>query len=154
MENKRETLLKGIGITKPEYEIKRNEWAEICIYKKLTENFIREFQNEVVWSSISKNQLISENFIREFENNVYWIYISKYQRMSDDFMSEFEHKINWRFTLAFQKVNFNIIKKMMLKINYTEIGQFETSHLRETEKNELTKILKLKNMFVEKKDVF
>jgi hypothetical protein len=74
--------------------------------------------------------------------------------MSENFMNEFKNRINWRFVLSFQKVSFNIIKEMILKINYTEIGQFETSHLRETEKNELTKILKLKNMFVEKKDVF
>ena len=50
--------------------IKTNDnvnWGYISIYQKLSENFIREFENKVVWHRISEYQTLSENFIREFK---------------------------------------------------------------------------------------
>ena len=36
-------------------------------YQKLSENFIREFQNKVHWAEISAQQTLSENFKKEFK---------------------------------------------------------------------------------------
>ena len=39
---------------------------------KLTEKFIRKYQDELDWVDISEYQTLSESFIREFKNEVYW----------------------------------------------------------------------------------
>ena len=76
--------------------IKTNDkvnWAQISIYKNLSENFIREFQNKVNWDSISAHQKLSEPFIREFQDTLNWDYIPYHQNLSKKFKSEFKHKI-------------------------------------------------------------
>ena len=42
------------------------DWDYISYYYKLSENFIREFEDKIDWISISDYQILSENFIREF----------------------------------------------------------------------------------------
>jgi hypothetical protein len=43
---------------------------------------------------ISANQKLSENFIREFQNKIDWWCILKYQKLSEDFKKEFKYKLN------------------------------------------------------------
>ena len=45
-------------------------WYDISYFYKLSENFIREFQDKVHWVHISYKQELSENFIREFKDKV------------------------------------------------------------------------------------
>ncbi len=54
----------------------------ISIYQKLSENFIREFQDKVDWNYISNYQKLSENFIREFQDKVDWNYIPKLSNLN------------------------------------------------------------------------
>ena len=54
---------------------------DISYKYKLSENFIREFQDKIDWYWISENQTLSENFIREFQNKVDWYYISANQKL-------------------------------------------------------------------------
>ena len=54
-------------------------WNYISKYQKLSEDFIREFQNKINWHWISHYQNLSEDFIREFKNKVDWHWISHYQ---------------------------------------------------------------------------
>ena len=49
----------------------------------------------IFWKLISINQKLSENFIREFKDNIDWNSISQYQKLSEDFIREFKNKINW-----------------------------------------------------------
>ena len=52
-------------------QINKNvDWLYISVYYKLSENFIREFQDKVHWVHISYKQELSENFIREFKDKV------------------------------------------------------------------------------------
>ena len=53
----------------------------ISKYQKLSEDFIREFQNKVNWYLISRCQKLSEEFIREFQEKVDWIEISLNQNI-------------------------------------------------------------------------
>ena len=62
--------------------------------QKLSESFIRKFQNKVDWFNISIYQKLSENFIREFQDNVYWIRVTKHQKVSDEFLKEFGYKLD------------------------------------------------------------
>jgi hypothetical protein len=40
---------------------------------------------------VSSRQKLSENFIREFQDKVDWNFISKYQTLSENFKEEFKH---------------------------------------------------------------
>jgi hypothetical protein len=78
--------------------------------KTLSEEFIREFQNEVNWEEISLYQKLNENFIREFYNKVYWNNISSSQILSENFIEEFQDKINWYFISLYQNLSEKFIK--------------------------------------------
>jgi hypothetical protein len=74
----------------------------ISDHQKLSEDFIREFQDKVSLYNISGYQTLSENFIREFQNKIDWINISynKKLQVSDKFCEEFDKKLcynnKWR----------------------------------------------------------
>jgi hypothetical protein len=70
-------------------------WNNISVYQKLSEVFIREFQDRVKWEYISCKQVLSEDFIREFKNKVNWYGISHYQQLSEVFILEFKDKFVW-----------------------------------------------------------
>ncbi len=61
------------------------DWEYISYFYKLSENFIKKFQNNVDWDNISCVQKLSENFIREFQDKVNWYYISINQKLSINF---------------------------------------------------------------------
>jgi len=67
-------------------------WELISIHQKLSEKFIRKFQDKVNWEWISQFQKLSENFIREFQDKVDWWYIIVYQNLSQDFITEMKLK--------------------------------------------------------------
>jgi len=69
------------------------DWVLISSYQRLSENFIREFQDKVYWPSISNKQKLSESFIREFQDKVYWPYISHKQKLSEEFREEFNYQL-------------------------------------------------------------
>ena len=75
------------------------DWNNYDFYRnnKLTEDFIREFQDKVNWWLISEYQKLSEDFIREFKDNVSWVDISIAQVLSEDFIREFKDRVNWRY---------------------------------------------------------
>ena len=66
------------------------DWNDYPFYKdnKLSEDFIREFQDKINWKTISATQKLSEEFIIEFKDKVDWEYISKYQKLSKEFKKE------------------------------------------------------------------
>src|SRR5574344_112363 len=93
------------------------DWNCISQSQKLSEDFIREFQNKVYWNWISQSQKLSENFIREFKNEVNWVCISIYQKLSEDFIKEFQNKVDWFWISANQKLSEDFIKEFNLKID-------------------------------------
>jgi hypothetical protein len=170
MNEKRRSLLYEIGIIKSENKLSKRDWDEISEHKKLSEEFIEEFKSEVDWINITMHQKLSENFFRKFEESVYWSVInyqiisedfirefedrlswnliSRHQKMSEDFICEFQHKINWKIYFFYQEVTFNIIKKFVFKTGHKDTNKIKCTHLKEKEKKELEKLLKLKYMFV------
>ena len=72
---------------------------------ELSEDFIREFQDKVNWTWISKYQKLSEDFMREFQNKLYWPYISIYQKLSEDFIREFITEVNMFYVSEYQNVS-------------------------------------------------
>ena len=69
-------------------------WKYISTHQKLSEDFIREFQDKISWNYISCNQKLSDDFIREFKDKIEWFLISKFQILSKKFIEEFKDKVN------------------------------------------------------------
>ena len=68
------------------------DWGMISQINYLSEDFIREFQDKVVWDYVCYKQKLSEDFIREFQNKVNWHWISIHQTLSEDFINEFKDR--------------------------------------------------------------
>ena len=49
--------------------------------------------NNVNWDEISINQKLSESFIKEFQDKIYWYNISEYQKLSENFIKKFKYKL-------------------------------------------------------------
>ena len=62
---------------------------QIILYKFIQTN------NNVNWIYISYNYKLSENFIRKFQDRLDWDLISSNQKLSKEFKEEFKHKIKW-----------------------------------------------------------
>jgi hypothetical protein len=158
-----------IGITKNESS-RKYDWADISIYKTLSEEFIREFQDNLIWRSIwqyqrlsvdfirefkgkaswyfiTKNQKLSEEFIREYQSDLDWYTVSRFQRLSDDFIIEFKDKIFWNAYFQHQPANFYIIKKFITNTNIENTNNFQTFHLTKEQNQTIDKMLALKYMF-------
>ena len=104
-------------------EIRKNpngiDWHNIYYCKELSEDFIKEFKDKVVWGCISTNQRLSENFIREFQDKVLWKAISWFQNLSEDFIYEFYDKIDWNATTNIcNPANMPNYVKLHIAINY------------------------------------
>ncbi|MFA7128499.1 MAG: hypothetical protein WC136_04960 [Sphaerochaeta sp.] len=80
------------------------DWRDISTFRKLSEDFIREFSDKVNWEYISKFQKLSEDFIREFKDKVDWEYISKFQELSEGFIREFSNEVDWEYISSFQNL--------------------------------------------------
>ena len=68
------------------------DWGSISGFP-LTEDFIREFQDYVVWDYVSGNSKLSEDFIREFQDKVDWVRIFEYQVLSEEFKEYHKDRI-------------------------------------------------------------
>lgn len=80
-------------------------WCAISQDCKLSERFIRKFQDKINWEIISTYQILSEDFIREFQDKVDWDAISSDQRLSENFIREFQDKVNWYYISFYQKLS-------------------------------------------------
>ena len=63
--------------------------------QKLSEGFIKEFKDKVIWCNISGNQTLSKSFFREFQDKVNWKFISDCQTLSEVFIEEFQDRVVW-----------------------------------------------------------
>ena len=100
-------------------------WGYISRYQKLSENFMREFQNKVYWCYITIHQKLSEEFIREFEDKVDWVWICFRQKLSEDFIREFQYKVSWVSISKFQKLSENFIREFQDKVDWYNISAYQ-----------------------------
>jgi hypothetical protein len=87
----------------------------------LSEDFIREYQNEVHWEYISLFQTLSEDFIQEFQNFVDWVNISIFQKLSGEFIKKFADKVGWWCISKYQKLSEYFINEFADILNFSEI---------------------------------
>ena len=100
-------------------------WTYISCHQKLSEKFIIEFQDKINWTRISISQKLSDGFIREFQDYVNWFWISTSQKLSEEFIREFQHKIDWYNISSFQKLSEDFIKEFQDKIDWCNISKYQ-----------------------------
>ncbi len=90
-------------------KMEKNDWLFASMFCSLSEDFIKEFKDNVDWDWIWQKQHLSEDFILEFldkADECSWRYISYVQNLSFDFILDFDDKIV--FDCLAQKENFSI----------------------------------------------
>ena len=105
------------------------KWGYISAKQHLSEEFIREFADEVDWVGISLCQRLSEDFIREFKDEVGWYCVSKYQRLSEDFIREFKDSVYWDAISYYQRLSEDFIREFKDKVDWDKISTHQ--HLSE-----------------------
>jgi hypothetical protein len=123
-----------------------NEYREsllrkFCIYK--SESLLSKYD----WFSISKDKILSEEFITEFQDNVIWICISRKQNLSDEFLVKFQHKIAWDHYFFHQMASYYITKKFYHKTTYKTITHFTSFNLSKQQTQEIQRKLDFKYMY-------
>ena len=105
-------------------DLSKVDWSRISYYQKLSEDFIREFQDKVQWSSISLRQKLSEDFIREFQDKVLWGDISNSQKLSEDFIREFKDRMSWHWHRIsyYQKLSEDFIREFKDEVAWQSIS--------------------------------
>ncbi len=103
------------------------DWKNVSYEQKLSEDFIREFQDKVYWWNISEKQKLSESFIIEFQDKLHWGNISVSQKLSDNFIREFQDKVDWGFISARQKLSDNFIREFQDKVHWLDRSLFKLS---------------------------
>ncbi len=97
----------------------------VSLYQHLSDGFIREFKDNVGWSLISEYQHLSEDFIREFQDKVYWFWISKYQHLSEDFIREFSDRVDWDCISIYQKLSEDFIREFKDNVDWRYISKHQ-----------------------------
>jgi hypothetical protein len=98
-------------------------WNGISFHQKLSEDFIKEFQNKVNWGGISFSQILSEGFIKEFKDKVDWLCISRNQKLSEEFMREFKDRIDWNQISSNQILSEEFIREFKDKVDWYFISR-------------------------------
>ena len=106
-----------------------NDWEWLSKYEHLSEDFIREFKDNVIWYWVSQHQHLSEDFIREFKDRVHWGCISDYQNPSEDFIREFKDRVDWACISAYQHLSGDFIREFADQVYWDLISQHQ--HLSE-----------------------
>jgi hypothetical protein len=81
-------------------EVSIYDWYHISRYQVLSEDFIKEFFNEIALEAICESQILSEDFIISIMgklNKRCWVNISENQELSDDFIRKNKSNICWHY---------------------------------------------------------
>ena len=100
-------------------------WYQISMYQRLSEDFIREFVDRVDWGTVSKCQHLSEAFIREFKDDVCWNWVLISQHLSEDFIREFADRGNWVFISKHQHLSENFIREFKDDVRWYLISMYQ-----------------------------
>lgn len=95
-------------------------WGKISS-RKLSEDFIREFENYLNWSVISSCQILSESFIKEFKNKVKWFNVQYCQKLSEEFIEENINLIDFEIISNRQILSEEFFFRYSEKVNWLNI---------------------------------
>lgn len=135
------------------------DWRDIsCGERLLSEDFIREFKDYVIWGDIASYQKLSEKFMIEFEDELDWSAISGFQVLPEKFIEKYKDKLDWHLIVEHQKLSCKFIEKHKDKALF--FGSAETSQTLsekfiekfkdELDWNEISRNQKLSERFIRK----
>ncbi len=101
------------------------------MYQELSENFIEQHKNDVIWGWISMYQKLSEDFIDTYADKVNWCWISECQNLSENFIEEHKYNVNWYCISKYQKLSKQFIEKYKNNLNIRAIK--DSWHYKSTE---------------------
>lgn len=104
--------------------------ASACVI--LSEDFIREFWNEVNWSAISCHQKLSSKFVKEFADKIEWDEFIKYGNITREILESCEEYIDWSRVVFYNKIDEDILEKHwrdFKKVDYENLIKYQ--HLSE-----------------------
>lgn len=87
----------------------------------ISENYIREFENEINWKCISKNQKLSEGFVQEFQDNVQFELLDIGINL---YMYKFLFKFKHAFTNEQLQIFYRKYKCLILLMYYKSMNNF------------------------------
>ena len=96
------------------------DWYCISIYQTLSEDFMREFKDNVHWAGISIYQKLSESFMREFRDKLDWYWMCRKQNLSYEFISEFRNRLEFDILVKRKLIDQDQIDKM-----YEPVSKYE-----------------------------
>ena len=102
-----------------------NNWVLLSKHEGLTEDFIREFADEVDCRWLSKYQKLSEDSIREFKDKVSWYWVSIYQHLSEAFIREFEDRVRWDCISIYQRLSEDFIREFKDRVHWDDISRYQ-----------------------------
>jgi len=83
------------------------------VITKVKINKICNMKKEFDWIEICEKYKLSEEFIREFSEEVYWDYISVFQPLSDELIREFSEKVNWYCIIGNQNMSASALELLI-----------------------------------------
>lgn len=89
-----------------------------------TEQFLREFENDIHWIAVNDHQKITIDFIREYKDILdtgFWDWISWNFDLTNQFIDEFANKLNWKI-ISGKGLTEDIILKYIDRIDWTNIS--------------------------------
>ena len=98
------------------------QWIKISMHQELSENFIRNFANHLLWDRLIRYQKnITLDLIREFQDefdDVVWKEFCIGKKLHNNVIREWKDKVDWSFVAKFGKFDFNFVKEWKDELKY------------------------------------
>lgn len=107
-----------------QYKDKLN-WFYVCNNNRyLPESVIEECIDFIDWCALSKCVKLSENFVRKYQDKIYWNNLSANNEcnFSLDFISEYKDKWNWFYICDYKSLPEDFIRQHIDYINWNRVG--------------------------------
>jgi len=75
-------------------------------------NFESPLFQKLFFIDVAYKAILSEEFIRDFKDQLDWDGISRYQQLSEDFIEEMKNYVNWQIIINSQKLSTALYEKM------------------------------------------
>lgn len=100
-------------------DLSQEWWDTLCHYGSLTEDFVREFVNDINWKSFNEYIVLEGTMIREFKDYINLNNYFRFGRIPKEMIRELKNDINWdKLKTAYLKHLKEDIKEEFLDENF------------------------------------
>lgn len=76
-------------------DLSQEWWDTLCHYGSLTEDFVREFVNDINWKAFNEYIVLEGDMIREFKDYINLDTYFRFNRLSKEMIREWKDEISW-----------------------------------------------------------